>query len=212
MPKKDKIFEKLDRTALLMPAPTYWLDTNNTIIGGNDLCLEAIGSQGKNIKEVLVGKTYYDYYPKYIADELTTMINRVLENNKPTKTEEKIVDVTTGKLRYYETARAPLFSDNGKMVGTICTAVEITAKKEAAEMLIPLLSTSQNTLNCIKMSNRELECVKLLAKGFSSKQIAAILNISNRTVEQYIDTAKNKLSCKNSVELIYKCFKSGLVR
>jgi PAS domain S-box-containing protein len=134
--KRDKIFEELDRIAPLIPIPIYWLDINYIILGGNDLCLEAIGSSGTSIKEVLVGKTYHDYYPKEIADELTDIVGMVLKNNTPIKIEEKIVDVATGKFRYYETVRAPLFGNNGNVVGTICTAIEITDKKEAENLRV----------------------------------------------------------------------------
>ncbi len=134
--KRDKIFEELDRIAPLMPIPIYWLDMNYIILGGNDLCLEAIGSSGTSIKEVLIGKTYYDYYPKEIAYKLTDIVRLVLKNNTPIKIEEKIVDVATGKFRYYETVRAPLFGNKGDVVGTICTAIEITDRKEAENLRV----------------------------------------------------------------------------
>ncbi|MFO0320371.1 MAG: ATP-binding protein [Neisseriaceae bacterium] len=130
MYKTPKIFGELDRIAPLIPTPIYWLDTNYVIMGGNDACLDAIGSNAKSMSEVLIGKTYYDYYPKEIADELTRLVKIVLETKQPTKIEEKIVDVTTGKFRYYETGRAPLFDYDGELVGTICLAMEITDKKE----------------------------------------------------------------------------------
>jgi signal transduction histidine kinase len=129
-----KLFDELERIAPLMPTPIYWLDKNYVIMGGNDVCLNAIGSNSKNFSEVLAAKTYYDYYPKKIADELTESIRVVLETNQATKTEERIVDVTTGKFRYYETGRAPLHDDKGELVGTICSAIEITAQKEAEHL------------------------------------------------------------------------------
>lgn len=136
MSERDTIFKELDRIAPLMPIPIYWLDMDYIILGGNDLCLAAIGSSGTSIKEVLVGKTYHDYYPKEIADKLTDIVEMVLKNNTPIKIEEKIVDVMTNKFRYYETVRAPLFGNKGNVVGTICTAIEITDKKEAENLLV----------------------------------------------------------------------------
>lgn len=136
MAKRPEIFDELDRIAPLIPTPIYWLDTNYVIIGGNNLCLSAIGSKEKNINDVLIGKTYYDYYPKDIADELTKMIKIVLDTNQTTKVEEKITDVSTGKYRYYETARAPLYDNAGRVVGTICSAIEITDKKETDRLTI----------------------------------------------------------------------------
>jgi len=135
MPNRPKIFDELDRVAPLIPTPVYWLDTNYVIAGGNDLCLSAIGSDKATMKEALIGKTYYDYYPKEIADELTKMVSIVLETGRATKVEEKITDVATGNFRYYETARAPLFGDDGSIIGTICTAIEITELKQTQHYL-----------------------------------------------------------------------------
>ncbi len=135
MSKKPKIFDELSRIAPLIPTPVYWLDTDFVIVGGNDLCLDAIGSNAKTINEVLIGKTYYDYYPKDIADELTKMIKIVIETNQAIKAEEKITDVRTGNYRFFETVRAPLFDEDGQIVGTICTAVEITDKKNAEKLM-----------------------------------------------------------------------------
>ena len=45
------------------------------------------------------------------------------------------------------------------------------------------------------LSDRELQCVCLLAKGATAKMIGTYLNISYRTVEIFIDHARKKLGC-----------------
>lgn len=45
-------------------------------------------------------------------------------------------------------------------------------------------------------------CLKLLAQGKSSKEIARILDISHRTVEGYIAKMIDELGCASSKELI----------
>lgn len=45
-------------------------------------------------------------------------------------------------------------------------------------------------------------CLKLLASGKSSKEIARVMNISHRTVESYISKAMRLLGCSSSKELI----------
>ncbi len=79
------------------------------------------------------------------------------------------------------------------------------------------LSTSSNTTNKlslverdeflmdimqIKLTRRELDCAKYLAKGFTSKMIAIQLNISYRTVEEYINKLKQKTGQYTKVELV----------
>ena len=45
-----------------------------------------------------------------------------------------------------------------------------------------------------EISKREYECLKLYGYGQTAKETARILDISHRTVEQYIDSLKTK--CK----------------
>lgn len=52
------------------------------------------------------------------------------------------------------------------------------------------------------LSHREKECLYLLKNGYCALEIGAMLGISNRTVEKYIETIKNKLSCFSKGELI----------
>lgn len=54
------------------------------------------------------------------------------------------------------------------------------------------------------LSLREQECVNFIAKGLTAKQIGKALNISNRTVETYLENVKRKLCCHNRAELLWK--------
>lgn len=47
-------------------------------------------------------------------------------------------------------------------------------------------------------------CVFLLIRGKSAKEIEALLSISKRTVESYIENIKNKMDCRNKAEILVK--------
>ena len=53
----------------------------------------------------------------------------------------------------------------------------------------------------ITMTSRELDCAKLLARGFTAKMIALQLNLSYRTVEEYINRLKEKSGQYSKAEL-----------
>lgn len=53
-----------------------------------------------------------------------------------------------------------------------------------------------------KFTNREMQCLPLILKGNTSKQIAEALNLSYRTIEDYIDSIKLKTGAMNKNELI----------
>lgn len=63
----------------------------------------------------------------------------------------------------------------------------------------------------LDISNREKEVINLLSKGFTQKEIAGKLFISNRTVETHIKNLTIKIGAKNTTQLIaiYTKYKEG---
>lgn len=53
-----------------------------------------------------------------------------------------------------------------------------------------------------RLSDRELQVLQLLGSKMSTKEIAASLKLSGKTVETYRENLKNKLGLQNSAELI----------
>lgn len=54
----------------------------------------------------------------------------------------------------------------------------------------------------VYITHRELQCLKYLKRGYTSKAIANLLTISHRTVEAHINSLKIKLNKKTKIELI----------
>ncbi|MGQ3890940.1 LuxR C-terminal-related transcriptional regulator [Legionella sp. CNM-4043-24] len=61
----------------------------------------------------------------------------------------------------------------------------------------------------LNLSERETECFFYLIRGHSAKSIAAILNLSVRTIEYYFENIKNKFNCYSKSELVEKAFSLG---
>ena len=59
-----------------------------------------------------------------------------------------------------------------------------------------------NTHPISRLPPQQYRCVELLAQGFSAKQIASLLNLSNRTIENYLAHVKKILQCQNSKALV----------
>ena len=62
-----------------------------------------------------------------------------------------------------------------------------------------------------KLSQREVDVMRLCAKGLTAKQIAEELHISPRTVEKHKDRLFNKLCLNSTVELVNYAIRKGLV-
>jgi DNA-binding CsgD family transcriptional regulator len=58
------------------------------------------------------------------------------------------------------------------------------------------------TLSSISITNREIEVLRLLAKGNSSKQIADILQLSQKTIDNHRQNMLHKTRVKSSSELV----------
>ena len=62
------------------------------------------------------------------------------------------------------------------------------------------------------LSPRELDVIRLLAKGFQRDAIAARLNISSETVKSRIKTLMLKLDVSNAVQAVSRAYELGILR
>lgn len=63
----------------------------------------------------------------------------------------------------------------------------------------------------IRLSPRQIECLRLAAAGQTSLEIAASLGLSSRTVDQYVGEACERLKVRNRVQAVAKAFELGLI-
>lgn len=63
----------------------------------------------------------------------------------------------------------------------------------------------------VHLTRREKEIIRLLAKGFGSKQISAQLNIAKNTVENHRQHILRKISCNSSAEVVAYAARYGFL-
>lgn len=120
----------IEKFASLIPAPVSWVDANGIALGANALLLRAVGAT-----KVVLGKSLYEFYPKDIADSTIKIIKQVIKEKRLVEVEEKVVDVETGKTRWFLASRTPLFDDAGEnVIGIICISIDITDRKEKEQL------------------------------------------------------------------------------
>lgn len=61
------------------------------------------------------------------------------------------------------------------------------------------------------LSSREKEVLALIARGYTSKKIALLLNIDARTVASHRKSIRTKLQVKNVAEMIRHAIKLKLI-
>jgi DNA-binding NarL/FixJ family response regulator len=72
------------------------------------------------------------------------------------------------------------------------------------------LSVSKNNGNAVRLTRRELQVLQLIAEGNSTKEMAAILAISEKTVETHRKQIMNKLDIRTVAGLTKYCVREGL--
>lgn len=130
-PTKYSIFQALEMVAEILPTPVYWHDTKGVVLGLNAHCLKGMGAT----REV-IGKVPYDFYPKEIADQILKHHEQVMKTGEILSQDERIEDITTGEVKIFRNTKAPLYDDDGKIIGVIGSAIDVTAEKEAEKLRV----------------------------------------------------------------------------
>jgi DNA-binding NarL/FixJ family response regulator len=85
---------------------------------------------------------------------------------------------------------------------SISTAV--TLKNEAADLSL------KNLVNAQRLTRRELQVLQLIADGKSTKEIAATLEVSVKTIETHRKQVMDKLGIRSTAGLTKYCIREGL--
>ena len=83
----------------------------------------------------ICGRTDYDFVPKETADSFRERDRQSVEAGKPTMNEETLTFVTGGYQGVFETVKTPMVDDEGRLVGVLGVARDITFRKQAEEDL-----------------------------------------------------------------------------
>lgn len=126
--KKYKIFQKLEQLAELVPTPFYWVKVDSTILGANKLAIDLIKEVSSSCKTI-IGKTAFDMYPTEAAQELINNNKKTAKKQKPLLFEETVTDIKTGKQKFRNVIRSPLYED-GKVVGILILVTDVTEYRE----------------------------------------------------------------------------------
>ena len=125
--RKINNIDALNMVAPLFPAAMYWHDTKGSVLGINIQCLKVMG---KSMEEVL-GKTPYDFYPKEVADHIWKHSMQVFISGETLSQEEYAYDRCGNCIGTYLSIKAPLYDEDGEVLGILGTSIDITAEKEA---------------------------------------------------------------------------------
>lgn len=152
MEKKPNILKLLEIVTPTIPAPIYWENVDSVLLGGNDAVIKGTGAMSH---EAYVGKSLYELYPKDMAEHIKIHNEEVMRTGKILSQEEAIEDITTGEFKYFTAIKAPLYDENGKIIGIVGTSIDITDRKLMEEDLKKAKETAELALQAMKQAQAE---------------------------------------------------------
>jgi DNA-binding NarL/FixJ family response regulator len=82
---------------------------------------------------------------------------------------------------------------------------------DVASIIVKHMMNPENSNQKKSLSDREIEIIKLVAKGNTNNKIGDNINISPRTVETHRRNIIKKLKLKNTAELINYAYKNNII-
>ncbi len=191
------------------PIALYSTDKYGHFAGGNDVELKIL--KVTSLSEV-IGK-HLNEMGDHSAWKNSKM---VMEANHSMILEEKGLAEIAGEEPYFLSLKTPRYDKQGRVNGITGISFDITANKHAEiaaqkkpfaiENVIKEITASEYYLKGqfqgLALSQREAQCIVCLARGYTIKQIAKILDITPRLTESCVAILKQKLHCNDRAELI----------
>ncbi|MBS1812985.1 MAG: response regulator transcription factor [Acidobacteria bacterium] len=87
----------------------------------------------------------------------------------------------------------------------------VNEAKLPPEEVHALIATTRSSAREVELTDRELETLKLLAKGATTEEIAQQLHISRTTVNNHIQHILTKLNAHTRLEAIRRAEHAGLI-
>ncbi|NRB10251.1 MAG: PAS domain-containing protein [Rickettsiaceae bacterium] len=176
----------------------------------------------KTVNEV-IGKTDYDIPCKAseLAESFRNIDRKVIKYNITGITIEAFYAVSS--LMVVLVNKKPIYDKKGEIIGLICILTDITnltvknyvelndLDKKVVAGFKPKQYVLTPEFSPLSLSRRQQECLSLLIRGKTAKEIAYVLGISFRTVEIHLQITKHKLGCNSKSQLIEKAIDSGFL-
>ncbi len=204
-----------------LPGMIIIMDINSNFITSNNYTANLLGYSRH---EALVGLNAFEVRcpAAESADEFIKQDQYVLKN----ESEISLLDIHTyadNQAKIFLTKKKPFYM-NGKISGVICHCTEIHSDT-FSNLCATLIQTDKkyldsshsnqrsymigSTENVTKLSKRELDVLFYYLRGKTAKTIAKALDLSYRTVENYIQNIKNKIKINTKEDLIEYCIQQG---
>lgn len=195
----------------------FWKNKEGCYLGCNDVAAKSIRL---NSRHDIVDKSNFDLLLHQEEARLMQEGDMKVMNTRQPMQFNYIYTNTDKKIELLS-FKAPLYDENGKIAGVYGIDHFLTIH-DVDKLIYALTDLPINKKHIKKnhtkcnvselLTKRQCECLYLLVRGKTMKQIANELNISSKTVEHYLDAIKIKLNCYSRSELIEKALQLQFIK
>lgn len=175
------------------------LKTKRPVAGNKAMC-EMLGCRGEGIESLRLE----DVYPQEASGHIVEQAQAQLDG-KPSFTYNVPITKHDGGILFADVTLVPFTLADSKYIMSVfrdaSTKTRQTRQQDRAE----------DSLENLHLTATEIKVLKLIVKGMSSKEIAHLLHRSSRTVENHRAHLMKKLGVYNSIELVRRAIKLGLL-
>lgn len=199
---------------LTIPCSIYFDNANGVIQKVNERNSALCGFDTAN---QAMGKPYFSSFTTKAARLLLENDHEVMKNENIHIVEEIIQKNNTDLATQVLSIKMPWYNNQNKVIGLFGCSV-ILGKDSLASSLaliskMGLLVSKEHLsanigfeINGIYLAKQQRICAEFLLMGMSIKEIALRMNLSPRTVENYIENIKFKCGSHNRTDLIIKLY------
>lgn len=201
-----------------------WMSPDFTYQSMNKLTYTLLGFKSEC---ECVGKTDYD-----MQCEAVKLANQFREEDKLVLTTKKlhksikILKLAGDEVVMFHSTKKPLFDINNEFLGIFheglilpsnCYAkalnylAKINPKKPNKKIINNTIKIQHTNEKFLDLTSTQKECMFIYCHVKTAKDVAHVLNLSHRTVENHLTNIKNKLNCLNESQLFDKCYTEGYV-
>lgn len=203
-------------TLFALPYSVYLLDSAGATLKINDVGAEICGF---NSPEQAIGRSIFDVSMENSAKNLMDNCESVLQQ-ETVKLFDEFNLRHDGRTLHFLSIKFPCYDAGHQLRGTLGVSIVI-GEHPLANAIVHLTAlgllpenTSPNqsiklNLGSVYLTPREQKCLEYTIKGHTAKQIAKKLNLSPRTVEEYLNQLKVKFNVGSKQDMIQKVLSSS---
>lgn len=197
------------------PCNVYFLNTVSAVLNINTHSAASCGYQSTNDA---IGTTVFDCLDEENANVITSVDKRVINENC-SQIHEDVMIRRDGAMMNFLTVKAPIYNNENKISGIMGCSVML-GHQPLADSIALISKTgilnnrfnkTSSISNNVNWTPRENDIIQLLARGKTAKEIGAMLYLSRRTIEHYIENIKLKMCVKTKSELINEIISLNLI-